>query len=557
MVSHIEPPNQQLIPRRPPSVTSRASTSRRHRSSRSHHGTASSVSQNEFPIFSHTGEVEIIITPINGRNERRYLLHRLILSQSSGFFDIDTARDPFGAQPVIQLRHTSPGLPFAALHNPLETDSSRTSVDSTTPRRLSSQFGSSHSDGRRWRYVLDWGNTPDGQAPMLVQTDASTLMSTPESYEPPPVSRNKPPASSSSFFRSLSNFSALNLNGQPSTPLGPDDDLIRDYDNLFRIFYNYAPTLDEINIANAYTESKALLQLADMYDALDVVGPRIDHHLLRFQGRLFKQIAKYPPSYLKLAHLAKSKAIFAEALIHVVGQWPLGAPQLRTQVDPAIMDLIEDKVDELEEVKAKVEAKLFRLTLTTSRGERVTPGNSYLDWLAMSLFRQWIAENTTPPPVSILKDSSRPDTGNSTPPANSRALPPARSTHSSSRSGHSRDNNQALVPTRHRSHAPPPPPYTPSPLPPSPVQIYHILGSSTPSAYLPHHETKRFLKLSPELYTRTNLRRFEQRLDELKNLARDAVRPLTRNCLELEVGGTGMGYLTCTRIVEEDFPWDD
>lgn len=434
-----------------------------------------------------------------------------------------------------------------------ENHVSRSSIDSTTPRRLSSQSSTSQSDRRRWRYVLDWGNTPDAQAPMLVQREAPSLQDSPG---PPPVSRNKPPASSSSFFRSMSNFSALNLNTQPTSPPGPDDELLRDYDNLFRIFYNYAPTLDDINIASAYTESKALLHLADMYDALDVVGPRIDHHLLRFQGRLFKQIAKYPPSYLKLAHLAKSKVIFSEALIHVVGQWPLVAPQLRNQIDLSVMDLIEDKVDELEEVKAKVETKLFRLTLTTSRGERVTPSNSYLDWLAMSLFRQWIAENTTPPPVSILKDPSRPGSGGTTASAGHRPPPPPHSRSGGSNSG----SGHAAAPVPHRPSPQPAPALT------NTGRIYRLLGSSSNSAYLPHEEMKRFLKMSPELYTRDNLRRFERRMDELKNLARDAVRPLTRNCLELDLGilgGSGgggacsLGYLTCTRVVNEDFPWDD
>ena len=86
----------------------------------------------------------------------------------------------------------------------------------------------------------------------------------------------------------MANFSSLHVTTAESDP---DDDTFRDYDNLFRIFYNYPPTLDPINIANAYVECKALLQLGDMYDALEVIGPRVDHHLLRFQGRLWKQIA--------------------------------------------------------------------------------------------------------------------------------------------------------------------------------------------------------------------------------------------------------------------------
>ncbi|RMZ82653.1 hypothetical protein DV738_g1633, partial [Chaetothyriales sp. CBS 135597] len=277
--------------------------------------------------------------------------------------------------------------------------------------------------------------------------------------------------------------STAQLAQQPSSPTA-DLPLIRDYDNLFRIFYNFSPNLSTTNIASAYSECKALLSIADMYDALPVVGPRIDHHLLRFGSRLFKQIAKYPPSYLKLGYLARSRIIFSEALIHVVGQWPMAYPYLQTndlpggeggggyEVPQSVIDLIEDKVDELDELKAKVEAKLFRLTLSSSRGERVNPANDYLSWLAMSLFRQWLAENTTPEVRGILKNSP-----------------------------------------------------------------------------------------TTTLYSRETLKRFERRMDQVKNLARDLVKPLTRNCLELDLRlladgeGGGLGYLTCVRVEDEDIPW--
>ncbi|KAH7135770.1 hypothetical protein B0J11DRAFT_519201 [Dendryphion nanum] len=310
----------------------------------------------------------------------------------------------------------------------------------------------------------------------------------------------------------MANFSSLHV---PATENDPDDDTFRDYDNLFRVFYNYPPTLDPINIANAYVECKSLLHLADMYDALEVIGPRVDHHLLRFQGRLWKQIAKYPPSYLKLGYMARSKAIFQEAIVHVVGQWPQGINQLRGQIPDNVLDLIEDKVDELDELKAKIEVKLFRITLSTSRGERVTPSNNWLDWLSMSLFRQWLAENTTPPPVPILKSPRQ----------------------SSSRNGDT---------------LPPPPPSAFNT-----GRVFRLLGTGS-SSYLNHDECKRFLRLSPEHYNRENLKRFERRVDEIKERAKDAVKPLMRNFLELDLGreGGGLPYLTCTRLEIADFPWD-
>ena len=289
-----------------------------------------------------------------------------------------------------------------------------------------------------------------------------------------------------------------------------ENDILRDYDNLFRTFYNYPPNLDAVNITEAYIQCKTLLTLADMYDALEVVGPRIDHHLLQFQSRLWKQIAKYPPSYLKLGYLSRSKVIFTEALIHVVGQWPQGAPQLRNVPD-SILDLIEDKAADLDDLKCRTECRLFRLTLTTSRGERVTPLNAPLDFQAVSLFRHWLAENITPPPPPIPKTANP---------------------------------NDPSAPA--------------SPLPPVTTgRTFRLIGAGGP-AYLGHDEIKKFIKqLKPDEYSRDGLRRFEKKVEEMKRLAKETVKPLMKNFLELEGAGLGqgLGYMTCTKVEEDEFPW--
>lgn len=349
----------------------------------------------------------------------------------------------------------------------------------------------------------------------------------------------KPSSTQTGFFRSMANLAGMqttmNLPHAPNREEHDMDPIIRDYENLFRLFYNYPPIVNSVNIATAYSECKSLLSLADMYDALPVTGPRVDHHLLGFGSRLFKQIAKYPPSYLKLGYLARSRVIFSEALIHVVGQWPAAASNLRsppyTCLPNSVFEIIEDKVDDLEHMKARVDSKLFRLTLTTSRGERVSPTNAYLDWLAVSLFRQWLVEMTTPPPAPILKNSSQ-----NTHQTGSNKHPP--------QSTGSRSQEAS-----------------------SPSRVYRLIGSSSSQAYLGHDDLKRFLKVHPTpssdpLYTREVLKRFERKMDEIKRLARDIVKPLMRNFLELELKSgdrgaePGLPYLTCTRVEDEDIPWE-
>jgi hypothetical protein len=546
MVSHAE---VSAPSRRASSVASRSRSrqSQQHHRGRSHHGGISYAPQNEFPFFTQSGDVEVVIA-CDGQ-EKRYLLHRLILAQFSGFFHAGMS-DEWSRNHTLAAPSPRPDQALSIIN---ESDYEV----SIAPPALAAEQIQSQSGRRRWRYELDWVDLEEDEEPMLIQKPPSPGGIFTSSFQPPaPQPRPRPPASHGSFFRSMANLALTNQSTAP-TPADPVDPaaknpLIRDYDNLFRIFYSYEPVLNSLNIASAYSECKALLSIADIYDALPVVGPRIDHHLLRFSSRLFKQIAKYPPSYLKLGYLARSRIIFSEAVTHVVGQWPAAYPYLKTpnqagggyEVPQSVIDLIEDKVEEMEELKSKIEAKLFRLTLTTSRGERVNPSNDYLGWLAMSLFRQWVAENTTPEVRGILKNvpASRPGSGN-----NNTTTGPG----------------QAPVRPSQNAPLPPPPPITAS-------RIYRLIASPNAQAYLPHEELKRFLRCHPSsspatsLYSRDNLKRFERKMDEIKNVARDLVKPLTRNCLELDLrlldssgtGGGGLGYLTCMKVEEDEIPWD-
>lgn len=600
MVSRAEVAEQSQAQSQSHSRGARSSTSRPPRSrhnSQHHHrghsnsGTSSYAPLNEFPFFSQSGDVEIVVT-CDGQ-EKRYLLHSFTLAQFSSFFEADTSQQwsPDHASSTRANGELTPnlaggGAPLSAIGEETSQVGSRSGLHGSADipgRSTSSQLQASTAlSRRRWRYELDWANLDDDDEPILVKRSPEGPLFRPSPRQPlSPIPANIPrqqTTNHTSFFRSMANLTlshhhnpASQSSAQLASSTVPDptltNALLRDYDNLFRIFYNYPPQLNSANIASAYSECKALLALADMYGALPVVGPRIDHHLLRFSSRLFKQIAKYPPSYLKLGYLARSRTIFTEAIIHVVGQWPSALPYLNPSeqnggtgydIPTTVIHLIEDLVDELEELKQKIEMKLFRLTLTTSRGERVTPSNDYLGWLAMSLWRQWLAENTTPEVRGILKNAptaisaQRPGSGHSAQP------PPSR-------------------PTQSIPRQPPPPYQLTSPISvPSPSiassRIFRLIASpSSSEAFLSHDELKRFLKIQPTasstpLYTRDNVRRFERKMDEIKNVARDLVKPLTRNCLELDLrtlseagsgaGTGGLGYLTCTRVEEDDLPWE-
>ena len=155
MVSHsysAEPP------RRPPSVSSRSTTTRRHRNHRSHHGGSSYAPQNEFPNFANTGDVEIIVN--HEGQEKRYMLHRLILAQCSGFFEASTSEEWSRAQAQSLIQGAAQG-PDRALGRIGEEE--ETGGPSRRPGPVP------HAGHRpRWRYELD-SETQEDEVPMLIQ----------------------------------------------------------------------------------------------------------------------------------------------------------------------------------------------------------------------------------------------------------------------------------------------------------------------------------------------------------------------------------------------------
>ncbi|EEY15381.1 conserved hypothetical protein [Verticillium alfalfae VaMs.102] len=475
MVSQPDTSNSLTI-RGSSSVVSRpSSSSRTKRYNRSHVGGTSFIPQNEFPVFTQSGDVEILVRVADHQN--RYLLHRHTLTRCSGFFEASTSQEWSRAQ---------------SLPEPSSSSSSST----TRPGRgrddqLTATRAPSSPARKRWRYELDPG-VGDGDIPMLVQKHdvaASTpsLFGSVDSELPVSSGRNsgsKPSRhahssvhSSHSFFRSVANLSLV-----PAPPAGPplsqaDIDLLR---GLRQFFFRY------------------ILQLPSAA----------------------RTASTFADAYVQCSVSCSQQGIFQEALIHVVGQWPAGERSLRAALPDGVLDIIEDKVDELEEMVTRVESRLFRLSLFTARGDRVTPSTAYLDWLALSLFRQWLAENT---------GSSAPD-------------------HHTSSSRTGRHNELQVGPL----HPQAPPMATAG-------RAFRMLGSPAASLYLSHDDCKRFLKLTPELYSRDNLRRFEKRIDEVKSMAREIVRPLMSSRLELELGGgrstDAITYLTCVTVSDRDLPW--
>lgn len=117
-------------------------------------------SSNDFPIFTYTGDTEVVIRA--GAQERRYLLHRLILAQCSGFFEASTSEVWSGQTGPAQV----PGKGEGSLARVSEDSLSN---GSTLVQGDHGKVTARGEDKRRWRFELDWETRGEDEEPILVQ----------------------------------------------------------------------------------------------------------------------------------------------------------------------------------------------------------------------------------------------------------------------------------------------------------------------------------------------------------------------------------------------------
>ncbi|KAG6146007.1 hypothetical protein E4U37_000567 [Claviceps purpurea] len=277
---------------------------------------SSYVRKDEFPFFAHTGDVEITIRGAIAADgvetvSNTYLLHQHILARCSGFFAASTSSQWSTAQPDPangdeRTRHVgddhSHGGGGAGGGDKGGSSSAQNTLNSTRP-------------ARRWKYELRHGTVwPDSIIPILVQTNPF----------PAQKGGSRRAGDSQSSSPSLSGPGSGGLvTSQPEdgAQRAFDAILLRNYDNLFRIFYHYRPILKDVDAIGALIEWKYFLKLADLYDALAVVSPCVEYHLLQSQSKLWKHVVTSAGCYLALSYRIRSKVIFKEALINVVGDW--------------------------------------------------------------------------------------------------------------------------------------------------------------------------------------------------------------------------------------------
>jgi hypothetical protein len=280
-----------------------------------------------------------------------------------------------------------------------------------------------------------------------------------------------------------------------------EDDIFEAYNNLFLTYYNKTPEIDTNNIQKALSQFELLLNVAAYYGSLPTVRLHINGILNQCGRELYKAILQNPPRWLFVSIYLESVTIFNEALIHIVGnypQWPWKTfPQSR--LTPEILEVIKNKVDELQSLRAKVNESLFMSTLKVE-GKEVALGRAnkeVLDtWCTVQLWRDWFC----------------------------RAL----------------NRTKASRPTKIIDAA-----------------MYRTIAKGG-DVYLPLAGVKDWreeydvMRLDCAKWKSEDL---EEDLAIMKRYAQEQVKPLLENRSMLSVEEEGIEYFTCTKVDNDELPW--
>jgi hypothetical protein len=186
------------------------------------------------------------------------------------------------------------------------------------------------------------------------------------------------------------------------------DKYLKVYDNIFKIMGGLQPALtsDMQNNAgvNYIGDAVAILLAAEHLDALDALHVLLEGHFLRLGPLLWRHMAAKPERWSFMAARIRSKLMFNEAMIHVVGKldmkrdidqkWFMSNPLRRD-----ILALAEKKAREIKEKKLDVERRLLEFyparMMHTKVGNtipnRAKFGNDIYLWQARALVQQYIS----------------------------------------------------------------------------------------------------------------------------------------------------------------------
>ncbi|KAL4904501.1 hypothetical protein BDW74DRAFT_168161 [Aspergillus multicolor] len=178
-----------------------------------------------------------------------------------------------------------------------------------------------------------------------------------------------------------------------SFPIWPEKTRVV-WSNLFKIFYDIPPILDNNGFDSILENCQALIDLAEELQSSGVVSPIINTVLLGLDQQLYRLIAQDPISWVKLAVRMQSGPIFHESMVHLLGKWGLLQERDRESLPRSIRTLCTEKLHDLNGIKKIIEMRITnRLPRPRSDNPQYRETSNIFGWMALSFYQQWLCES--------------------------------------------------------------------------------------------------------------------------------------------------------------------
>ncbi|KAL4736339.1 hypothetical protein BDV11DRAFT_207709 [Aspergillus similis] len=164
--------------------------------------------------------------------------------------------------------------------------------------------------------------------------------------------------------------------------------------NVFKIFYDLPPILDNDGYNSILENCQALAELAEELQSAEIVCPAINKTLLGFDQQLYQLIAQDPIAWVELAVRIQSALIFQESMVHLIGKWSLIEESARELLPQNIRTLCIQKIHDLNGVKKTIELRIVNsLPRPRSDSPQYRETNNYFGWMALTFYQQWLCES--------------------------------------------------------------------------------------------------------------------------------------------------------------------
>jgi hypothetical protein len=198
--------------------------------------------------------------------------------------------------------------------------------------------------------------------------------------------------------RPLSN-SRLAYNDLTQANMG-EPPLFKHYENVFDAIYGKTVDLDATNptIEALLQDVVGIIDVSKYLGCITAIVHPINAVLLGQGQVLWRSVQANPFAWVDLALRVRSVAIFAEAIIHLVGRWNALTPDQKEGLDPVVCKLCRAKHDELQGRLVHAECRILKFYMPETTRElgappkhiqRMSYANDIYCWMAMTLFRHW------------------------------------------------------------------------------------------------------------------------------------------------------------------------